>query len=119
MWHDSLFEGRNGRQTSCFAHGHRIASHAVAGVSDEVTADAAAGHHQTVHISRNQCGKRNVISLDPCRSITLHVSGIGTIGEDIVNIDGKIRPTDRIFVTQSGENIIATSATIDLKKRRR
>ncbi|QDU44732.1 hypothetical protein Mal52_32180 [Symmachiella dynata] len=118
MWHDSLFEGRYRRQAGGFVHGHRIASHAVAGVSDEVTADAAAGHHQTVHISRDQCGKRNVICLDPRRSITLHVSRIGTIGEDVVNIDGKIRPTDRIFVAQTGDDIIAAPATTDLKNRR-
>jgi len=45
-------------------HGRGVTGHAITGVRDEVAADAASGHHQPVHILRDERPQRNVIRLD-------------------------------------------------------
>ena len=41
-------------RTRGFAHGDGITSHAVAGVGDEIAADAASGHHEAIDVMGDQ-----------------------------------------------------------------
>lgn len=46
-----------------FAHRDRVAGDAIAGVRDKIAADAAARHHQPVHVLRDQRAQRDVVGL--------------------------------------------------------
>ena len=70
-----------------FAHGDRIARHAIASMGYEVTADASAGHHQAVDVFRDEGAERNVVRLH------LH-AGVG-VGGFLVFLCGQGMDDDR------------------------
>jgi len=46
-----------------FAHGDGVSGDAIAGVRDEIAADAASGHHQAIHVARDQGTQGNIVRL--------------------------------------------------------
>src|SRR6187401_398370 len=80
--HDPSLNRNGGSPPGRFTHGYCVACHAIAGMSQKVTANAAAGHHEAVNIGSDQCRERNVIGFGTHRSITAHFGWSVPLGEN-------------------------------------
>ena len=77
--HYLLLDGEGCGQASGFTHGDGVSSDSIAGMGDEISADASSCHQQPVNISRHQCRVGNVVGLHticPEIAIDFFVAGI-------------------------------------------
>jgi hypothetical protein len=87
------------------AHGHGIAGDAVAGVRDEIAADAAARHHEAIDILRDQGAQRDVVGL--------HVDGLRhdgvlfvVIGAEGMHVDAEGHAHDGVVMPHAFGEIV-------------
>lgn len=94
LYRDS--RGQPGR----FAHRNGIAGNAIARMSNEVAANAATGHEQSIHVGGNQSGIRDVVRLDAALlefSIDLFIP----LSIQGVNVDRESRLADSLFMFEA------------------